>query len=404
MRILQLCPKVPWPPDDGGRVAARVLALSLRRAGADVRTLSLNPGKHRVDPRTLPEEARALSLETIDVDTSITVAGALTSLFLGTSYNVERFRSAAFERRMTEIIRDEAPDVVLLESLYMVPYVPALRAATRAPVVLRSLNVEHEIWKGLAKGEPRLARKLYLDLLERRLRAFEVATLNDVDAILPVTPEDAATFRRLGASVPVHVAPVGVDSGGFPDRSGQGDPRTLVFLGSLDWRPNLEAVRWFLQTVWPLVRQSCPEARFHLGGSNPPPGLPVPAREEGVRFLGRVEDAQAFLASGAAMVVPLLSGGGLRVKILEAMALGIPVVSTRLGAAGIGARDGEEILLADQPDRLARACAVLLSDRERAVSVGLAGRRRVRVAFDADVVARGILVFLETLPRPGAAL
>lgn len=403
MRILQLCPKVPWPPDDGGRVAARVLALSLVRAGADVRTLSLNPGKHRVDPRSLPDEARALRLEAIDVDTSVTVGGALKSLVLGTSYNVERFFSGPFERRMTEIVRDDPPDAVLLESLYMVPYVPALRAATRAPVVLRSLNVEHEIWRGLARGEPRVARKLYLDLLERRLRAFEVATLNDVDAILPVTPEDAATFRRLGASVPVHVAPVGVDSGSYPDRSGQGDPRTLVFLGSLDWRPNLEAVHWFLETVWPLVRQAVPDARFHLGGSNPPQDLPVPAREEGVRFLGRVDDARAFLASGAAMVVPLLSGGGLRVKILEAMALGIPVVSTRLGAAGIGARDGEEILLADQPDRLARACVTLLSDRERAVSVGLAGRRKVRAAFDADVVARETLAFLETLPRSEAA-
>ena len=142
MRILQLCPKVPWPPDDGGRVAMRVLALSLLRAGAEVRTLSLNPVKHRVDATALPDEARPLRLEAIDVDTSVTAAGALRSLFSGTSYNVERFRSPAFERRLVEVVREEPFDAVLLESLYMVPYVPALRAATRAPVVSLSANAK----------------------------------------------------------------------------------------------------------------------------------------------------------------------------------------------------------------------------------------------------------------------
>ena len=396
MRILQLCPKVPWPPDDGGRVAMRVLALSLRKAGADVRTLSLNPGKHRVDPRSLPDEALDLRLEAFDVDTSVRVAGALRSFALGTSYNVERFRSKPFEKRLREVVRDEAPEVVLLESLFMVPYVPVLRETTRARLVLRSLNVEHEIWQGLARGEPGRVRRLYLDHLAHRLQKFEVATLNDVDAIVAVTQEDAGTYSRLGATVPLHVAPVGIDADEYPNRSGRGDPSTIVFLGSLDWRPNLEAVRWFLEAVWPLVREAVPSAQFHLGGSNPPQDLAGRLHSDGVRFLGRVPDPRDFLASGAAMVVPLLSGGGMRVKILEAMALGIPVVSTRIGASGIGAADGTEILLADGHERLAEACASLLLDRDRAVAIGRAARRLVRETFDAPAIARSLLGFLET--------
>ena len=397
MLILQLCPKVPWPPDDGGRVAMRVLALSLLRAGAEVRTLSLNPVKHRVDATALPDEARPLRLEAIDVDTSVTAAGALRSLFSGTSYNVERFRSPAFERRLVEVVREEPFDAVLLESLYMVPYVPALRAATRAPVVLRSLNVEHEIWEGLARGHAHAATRLYLGHLARRLRAYEIATLNDVDAILPVTPEDASTYARLGVRVPLHVAPVGVDAASCPDLAGTGDPRSLVFLGSLDWRPNVEAVDWFLESVWPLVRAAVPDARFLVAGSSPPPGLEAPVPGRGVRFLGRVEDAREFLASGAAMVVPLLSGGGIRVKILEAMSLGVPVVSTRLGASGIDARDGAEILVADDPEELAEACVGLLEDRERAIGIGRAGRARVRELFDAGEIGQSLIRFLEKL-------
>jgi len=375
----------------------RVLALSLRKAGADVRTLSLNPGKHRADPSDLPDEARDLRLETIDVDTSVRVFGALRSLALGTSYNVERFYSKPFETRLRQVVRDDAPDVVLLESLFMVPYVPALREATGARLVLRSVNVEHEIWEGLAKGERGIARRLYLGHLARRLRAFELATLNDVDGIAAVTPEDAGTYARLGATVALHVAPVGIEACEYPDRSGLGAPLTLSFLGSLDWRPNLEAVTWFLQNVWPMVRRAVPRARFHIGGSNPPADLARRLGAEGVRFLGRVPDAREFLASGAAMVVPLRSGGGMRVKILEAMALGVPVVSSHLGATGIGALDGTEILLADGPEGLAAACVSLLLEQDRAVAIGRAGRRRVHETFDADGIGRRFVEFLELL-------
>jgi len=401
MRILQLCPKVPWPPDDGGRVAMRVLALSLLGAGAEVKTLCLNPAKHRVDAATLPAEAGPLRLESVDIDTSITLLGAIRGLRPGVSYNVERFRSRAFEETLVRVLRAERPDVVLLESLFMVPYAATVRASGRAPVVLRSVNVEHEIWEGLARGERNPARRLYLSHLARRLRRFEIASLSRVDAVVAVTTEDEATYARLGAAVPLCTAPVGLEPEAWPDRAGDGDPLTLTFLGSLDWRPNLAALEWFLGDVWPRVRRSVPLARLQVAGSGAPPDLTDRLRTEGVRFLGRVPDARAFLASGAAMVVPLLSGGGMRVKILEAMALGVPVVSTPLGATGIGAADGTEVLLAEGTGPFADACVTLLQAPERAIAVGRAGRRHVQTSFDAAEIGRGLLRWLESLPGIG---
>lgn len=399
MRVLQLAPKVPWPPEDGGRVASRVLALSLRRAGADVRLLALNPAKHRVDAAALPDEARAVRLETVDHDTALSVSGFLGSLLRGTSYNVDRFRSVAFERRVAAALAEEPPDVVLLESLYLLPCLPALRRATRAPVVLRSFNVEHEIWDRLVPRERNPVRRILLAHLARRLRAFEVAALDAPDAIVPVTAEDAETYRRLGATVPIHVAPVGLETALVPDRSGEGQSETLVFLGALDWRPNLEGVRWFLDRVWPAIRAAVPRARLVVAGSNPPSGLGRRLSGEGLTFAGRIPDAQAFFASGAAMVVPLLSGGGMRVKILEAMSIGVPVVSTRLGATGIEARDGTEIRLADAPESMAAACIELLTDPAGAAALGRAGRTSVLARFDAEVIARDLLRFLDGLNR-----
>ncbi len=399
MRILQLSPKVPWPPEDGGRVASRILALSLLRAGSEVRLLSLNPQKHRVETTALPDEALAVRLETVEHDTSLSVGGFLGSLLRGTSYNVDRFRSAAFERRIVVAVHEEPPEVVLLESLYLLPCLPALRRATRAPVVLRSFNVEHEIWDRLIPGERNPVRRLLLAHLACRLRAYEVAALDAPDAIVPVTAEDAETYRRLGATVPIHVAPVGLETALVPDRSGEGQRETLVFLGALDWRPNLEGVRWFLDRVWPAIRAAIPRAHLVVAGSNPPSGLERRLSGEGVTFAGRVPDAQAFFASGAAMVVPLLSGGGMRVKILEAMSLGVPVVSTRLGATGIEARDGTEIRLADEPESMAAACIELLTDPAGAAELGRAGRRCVLARFEADVIARELLRFLAALDK-----
>mgnify|MGYP001247317664 CR=1 FL=1 len=403
MRILQLCPKVPWPPDDGGRVAMRVLALSLLEAGAEVRTLSLNPLKHRTDVSTLPDEALPLRIEAIDADTSVTPAGALRSLLAGTSYNVDRFRSPALEARLRAVAAEWRPDVVLLESLFMVPSLPALRRATAAPAVLRSVNVEHEVWERLGANARGALLRPWLRLLASRLRAYEVGTMDSVDAILPVTEEDARTYRRLGARAPLHVTPVGMDPREWPDLSGRGEPDSLVFLGSLDWRPNLEAVRWFVGEVWPRVKAENPRARFRVAGSNPPRALAGEALPDGVELLGRVADARAFFASGSAMVVPLLSGGGVRVKILEAMALGVPVVSTRLGATGIAAEDGREILLADDPASLASACNRLLRDREAAVRLGREGRAKILEGHGAARIAMDLMGFLRGLVQPSRA-
>jgi glycosyltransferase involved in cell wall biosynthesis len=227
--------------------------------------------------------------------------------------------------------------------------------------------------------------------------------MNDVDAILAVTEEDAAAYRRLGATVPLHVAPVGMEPDDWPDLSGRGEPATLVFLGSLDWRPNLEAVRWFVGEIWPLVRAEVPGARFLLAGSNPPARLAAAGRREGIEFLGRVADVRRFLASGTAVVVPVLSGGGVRVKILEAMALGVPVVSTRLGATGIAARESLDLLLADGAAEFAAACVGLLRDPDRAAALGKAGRQRILEGYDALRIARELLGFLDGLPRRRSA-
>jgi glycosyltransferase involved in cell wall biosynthesis len=367
MRILILTPRVPWPPLDGGRIAMARLATSLRRV-AEVELLSLNPRKHRV------EDAQA-----IDIDT------ARLRFLPGVPFLVSRFYSRPFRAAVTEAMERFRPDVVQLESPFLLPYLDAVRG-TRA--VLRSLNVEFRIWEGLARNERNLLRRLALQRVAASLRKYEVRQLNAVDAIVPISRADAADYRALGCVKPIHVAPCGVET----RPSTPGAKNAVGFIGSLDFRPNQEAVRWILEELWPRVLLQLPEAKLSIAGSNAPDWLRP-------RVLGAVPDAQEFMSSMSVMIAPLFAGGGMRIKVLEAMALGKPVVATRLGAGGI---DAEHIVIAEEVDAFAAAIVRLLRDPEEAQRLGDAAREEVARKYDSDAIARDLVSFYASLGPPAA--
>jgi polysaccharide biosynthesis protein PslH len=374
MRILILTPRPPWPPIDGGRVAMSRLAESLARAGAEVEVLSLNPRKHRADG-TAP-----LPMRTIDIDTS----RVLGPLFGRRPYIVERFVSDRFAAAM----RDYVPDLVQVESPFMLPYASAVLSGGPR-IVLRSLNVEFRIWESLARAERNPLRRFALRRVASSLRRYEIAQLNVPDAIVPISAADADDFRRLGCTRPMHVAPCGVT---LPAVRDEPEPWRVGFIGSLDYRPNQEAVTWLIDELWPRVVAVEPRARLSIAGSSAPPWLV--RRLAGVDFHGAVDDATAFMSRMSVIVAPLFAGGGMRIKVLEAMALGKPVVATRLGAGGI---DGDDLVLADDTASFAEAVVRLLREPEIATRIGRAARAAVGERYDNDAIGRGVLAFYESL-------
>ncbi len=385
------------------------LAGSLARAGHDVRALSLNPKKHHVEVAALPVEVTGLApIEAVPIDTTVRPLPALRSLLSGGSYNVSRFFSKRFAARLAERLANERFDVVQLESLFMASYVPFMRESSRAVIALRALNVEHRIWERLALAEPFWLRHAYLEHLSRRLKSYEIETLSKVDAIVPVTEEDALAFRELGARVPIHVTPVGLDlvadePVALACEAGRG--LSLFFIGSLDWRPNVEGLEWFLCDVWPELRRRNPDLRFTVAGSHAPAGVRRRLEDSGVEFAGQVADAKAFMAAHDVLLVPLLSGGGMRVKIVEAMALGRPVVATPVGAEGIAAPPdcGLVVSAADEDKASAFLFAIesVARDRQRVMELGKAAAGFARLHYDADRGARELADFYRTLlPAP----
>ncbi len=387
MRILLLTPRPPWPPIDGGRIAMGRLAEGLLHAGADIEIVSLNPRKHRVDGVPAP-----LPMQTVDIDTSRIIGPVLSR---GTPFIVSRFFSGAFREAIRAALRRFKPDVVQIESPFLLPYAATVREESGARIVLRSLNVEFRIWEGLVGNERNALRRFALRRVAASLREYEVRQLNTPDAIVPISADDGVEFRRLGCTRPMHVVPCGITPGDLPATAAESG--TAGFIGSLDFRPNQEAVTWIVRELWPRVTERVPEARLSIAGSGAPDWLRREATGQNIAFLGTVDDAQAFLTRMSVVIAPLFAGGGMRIKVLEAMALAKPIVATAIGAGGIDVQNDRDILIADDVMSFVAGVARLLREPETAARIGNAARDTVINRYDNDTLARGLLRFYESL-------
>jgi len=356
MHILQVSPRVPWPLHDGGAIGIYNITKGLLEAGHRVTMLAINTPKHHQPADVLAHLGPQFRLVTVDVDTNLKPLKALQNLlFSQEPYNVARFTSQAVVTQLGQMLTELQPDLVQFEGTFVAPYLAFTRWKLRhlvsepPPLVLRAHNIEYVIWERLAAGERNPLKKWYLRHLAGRLRRFEQTNLPQFDAIAAITPEDIARLRALGCPVPIALVPAAVELAAFrPDPGAQPQPRTAFMIGSLNWLPNLEGLEWLLREVWPAVHAELPGLELHVAGSHPPAYLTArPAGQDNVFVHGFVDSAAGFMRQYELMLVPLLSGGGMRIKIIEGMAAGKPILSTALGAEGVAAHDGRDIVLRD---------------------------------------------------------
>jgi len=259
----------------------------------------------------------------------------------------------------------------------------------RCRALLFEHNVEALIWKRHWELARDPVSRAYLRSQWRKMQAFEAGECRRYDHVVVVSPEDRELVSREYGVRGVSDVPTGVDTAYFcPSGRYRRDPHSMVFTGSMDWIPNEDAVRFYVQQILPRIRQTLPDATLVVVGRNPSPALlTLAAREPGVIVTGRVEDVRPYMERAALYVVPLRIGGGTRLKIFEAMAMGLPVVSTRVGAEGLPVTDGQDIVLADSPAQFADAAVQLLTDQTRARTLGDVAARTVRERAGWDRVA-----------------
>ncbi len=370
----------------------------LLSAGHQVKVLAVNSEKYQVNPDEIPEEFRKqTAIELVDVDLKIRPFDALMAFLKNESYHVKRFISKKFRLKLVEILQASTFDIVQLETVFMMPYITDIRQYTAAPIVLRAHNIEHLIWKRIARQTKFPAKKLYLHHLSKTLKAYELQSLNDADGIAAITRKDAAFFRGLTSSSAIDI-PFAIQPEKFVPAFQVAEKPIFFHLGSMNWIPNQEGIRWFLEKVWPLVYRKKPEARFVLAGRFMPEWL-LQYKATGIEVVGEVDDASEFVRKHDIAVVPLLSGSGIRIKIIEAMALGKTVLTTTIGAEGINYVDMKNLFIADNAEKMAAIMVQLYENPAIAEKTGKAARQLVQDLHDNSKVVDRLLLFYKNLTQ-----
>ena len=365
-------------------------------AGNEVKVLAANTNKYFVNIDEVPEDfKKKTNFELEYIDLSIKPVDAFLNLFTDKSYHVQRFISKKFEKRLIEILQSETFDIVQIEFLYMSPYLEVVRKYSKAKVVLRAHNIEHLIWKRIADEEKNPVKKFYLRHLATTLENYERGILNKYDAIVPVTAKDAEFFKQ-NSNVPVMDAPFSIDTEKFSKYINDNPEHALFHIGSMNWMPNEEGIRWFVKEVWPEISTKHENLKLYLAGREMPKWL-VNLNMKNLEVVGEVDDAYEFMSSKSILVSPLFSGSGIRVKIIESMALGKAVISTTIGAEGINYTDGKDILLANNKEEFIEAISKLYTDKLLTRELGKNALELVREQHDIAKVVDKLERFYNSL-------
>ncbi len=397
MKVLQLCHKPPFPIKDGGCLAINQISQAILAEGNELGVLSIVTPKHPFHSDSFPEGyLDQTDFEAIFVDTNLKAVDAFSNLISQDAYHVSRFFSADVDMAIRRRLANEKFDLILCESIYVTPYIDTIRKYTESPIVLRSHNLEFSIWHRLTKSRKAGLKKAYLKILTKQLKEYEIDLLDKIDALVSINPDELKHYRRLGYKGPALTIPFGIKADEYSPNHEKREAKSIFHLGSMDWTPNQEGVKWFLDEVWPKIIEKEPELKLYLAGRSMPEEL-ANSEQKSVEIIGEVDSARAFMRSKAIMIIPLLSGGGMRVKMIEALALEKCVVSTTMGANGVQVVDGKTALIANRPGDFAKAILKAVNDTNLVDELGSSGRKLVLESYNSEVLAQRLHNFMKEL-------
>lgn len=392
MRILHLTNKPIFPLVDGGCVAMYRFAQLLLNEEHDLKSLSIATSKHPFRLETYPSEMHVFQPEAVHLKTEVTVFGAAKHLINGKSYHLSRFVSDAFSQTLKRILSEHNYDLIVCESIFLLPYLPAIRLYSNAKVLVRTHNAEFKIWSDL-RANSNFPKSWYLGSLSKSLKKEELFWLKQVDGILAITEEDADTFRKNGIDAPIEVIPVSIPPTGVESRYSEA---CFHHIGSMNWQPNLEAVLYLVDVLFPKIRQQLPDAQLHLAGSFFPDTIKSNT-EKGIVVHGFVSDAQSFICEHGIQLVPLRSGSGVRIKLLESMSCGAPVVTTLVGAAGLKKDAEAAVKIAPDDDSFVKHAVDLAKNAELRRELGTAAKQFVATHYSPENVKQTLFEFIRSI-------
>jgi polysaccharide biosynthesis protein PslH len=397
MRILLLCNKSPWPPKDGGSAATLKIIKGLSACNVSITVLAINTSKHFVKTIEIPEELyKLIDYQLINIKSKINLFKLfLNLLFSGKPYNLQRFKSGEFTSVLIRQIKKKF-DIIQMEGLSMYHYLPAIRKCTSIPVVFRPHNVENLIWSRLADEERNWFKRYYFRILARRIKKIEKNIINEFDAIVPICFSDLSWFKAEGLSRSAFILTPGynpeeINEYSMPSRD------KVFFIGALDWLPNIYGLIWFIKEVWPKVVDRISDAEFFIAGRNASGKTISKLKGHNIFFTGEVDSSSEFIKDKTIMVVPLFSGSGIRMKIIEGMSHGKCIVATPLAVEGLYYENNKDIFIADRASGFADYIVELLTNPDLKRETGENAIENVRKNYNNLASSEGLINFYREL-------
>jgi sugar transferase (PEP-CTERM/EpsH1 system associated) len=372
LHVLMLTPYLPYPPVSGGRMRTYNLVKHLHEDHDVTLVCFGRPEEQALDWSPM---AALCDMHVVPRDESPgTIRAALMSITSGEPITMRLYRNEAMRRTLAQIIAATPPDVIHVESFYMLQNLPR---DTNIPVLLSEPAIEYKAWGQYAKVAKPFYTRPGVAIEAMKMRQVEPRVWAQADLVGVMSDVDAAIMREVVPGVKTWLTPNGVDVDFFHmDASVARDSKTAVFMGDYKYFPNTDAVTYFAAAIMPLIRAKRPDFHLTLLGKDPSPEIRA-LHGDGVTVTGLVDDTRPYLQSSAVFVCPIRSGSGTRFKLMESLACGCPVVSTTVGCEGLGAVDGEHMLIRDDPQGFADAVVSLLDDLARGAAMGAAGREWV---------------------------
>ena len=388
MKILQISQKNLSPPLDGGKIAMRAMAEGLRKAGHSVDQWVLDTPRQPII--SAENTAHPDTLYSGKLDTRIKALAALKNfLFSRTSYNIQRFENIDIALDIARLIKQNRYEIVQVESVFALALIAPILTELQIPVVLRAHNAEHVIWERMAAEASNPLVALYLRTMSKRLKNDEMRLFARVNGVVAISESDLNLFRTHGYKGKAVVAGIPAlrildTNTSYPTNTAQ-----IFHLGSMDWLPNREGIEWFLDKIWPQLFAHFPQLNLSLAGKSMPKSISNRATDR-IR-IEQAENAADYMLSRGMMIVPLRSGGGIRAKIIEGLALGRIILSTSVGAEGIPIKHGEHAFICDTAAEFTEAIEFLQQHPEAVEQVSKNARTFARENYCLEEVTRPVI-------------
>jgi len=380
-KILIIANKIVFPSLDGGSLAIQRLVTTLLKQGYMIDIICITKDKNNLPAPKKDQTIKNIRQVIFKKKMNFNLILFLKSIIKQNSYQALRFYDLSIQKKIQQLVDEQEYKAIIFESVFTGVYLQYLRLDRIDKVIFRAHNIEYKIWEDLARNAI-LKKNIFL-LLASQVRRLENQIPKYVDYIFTLSQNDQEYFKNIYPHK-THNIPVTFEVENIKNKKIK---NSIAHLGAMDWRPNIEGINWFLEKVKPEIEEE--DVKIYIAGKNMPEKF-FKYRDSRTKIEGKVDDAKEYIINKEIIFVPLFSGSGIRIKILEAMALGIPVISTSKGAKGIPCQNKKNILIANTPTEFKNAISLLLKNKRLAKKIGNEGKKLISNHFSNDIVSNKI--------------